>query len=383
ILNMATEPNSFSSSLDSFSRKLYIQLINLETTPNIICSPLSIQMCTGMLRMGTEDDSDTSIELDEGLSFNSKKAAEIANGFNEVLTAYEKCSVIKMANKIYLMKDYEAQEGFKQTLTEKFHSGAENVDFNNSQEAASTINQWVESQTNNLVRNVVDPDVFNRNTRMVLINAIHFKGEWEHKFEASETHKEDFFLEDEGHVKVSMMNAANKFQFANLPDLDATALRLSYKNSNLCMLIVLPNLNSGLKQLEKKLQTMSLNEITSKLRPRKVFVKLPKFKTEFSEELTPIFKELNIQKIFHSQAEFPRMLVINESIEVSQIIHKAFIEVNEEGTEAAASTGAVVHLRSMPAPDPEPQTFHADHPFYYNIFDLKYGCLFVGKFCLP
>ncbi|XP_060646098.1 alaserpin-like [Drosophila nasuta] len=380
---MEPERKSFNSSLDSFSRKLYNQLVNLNPTQNLICSPLSIQTCVGMLRMGAEDDSDTAKELDEGLCFSSNKATEIANSFNNVLAAYKQYSVVKMANKMYLMKNYEALKEFHDTLTEKFHSEAERIDFSANNEAAATINEWVESRTNNLITNLISPNMLDQNTRLVLINAIHFKGEWIDKFDENETRIEDFHLENESRVRVSMMNASNKYYYANLPELDAKVLRLPYRNTNLFMLFVLPNIYTGLKQLEKKLQTVTLDDITRKLVSRKVFVKLPKFKTEYSQELTPIFKELNIKKIFNSQAELPKMLVVNESIEVSHIIHKAFIEVNEEGTEAAAATGAVMVLRSLPAHDPEPQTFHADHPFFYTIYDLNHGCLFMGKLGLP
>ncbi|KAH8312314.1 hypothetical protein KR044_010168, partial [Drosophila immigrans] len=380
---MVTDSKSFSSSLDTFSRKLYNQLVNLNTSQNLVCSPLSIQVCAGMVRMGAEDGSDTAKELDEGISFKSSNSTDIAESFNEVLAAYEQSSVLEMANKLYLMQDYEPLERFKDILTNKFHSEPENIDFAASSEAAGTINEWVESRTNNLITNLVSPDALNGNTRLVLINAIHFKGEWVRKFNEQETRSEDFFLGNERRAKVPMMNASDKFFFADIPELDAKVLRMPYQNSNLFMLLILPNIHSGLKQLEKKLQNIPLEDIITQLRSRKVHVKLPKFKTEFSLELSPIFKELGIKKIFHSSAEFPFMLVVNGSIEVSQILHKAFIEVNEEGTEAAAATAAIVMLKSLPAADPEPQVFHADHPFYYTIYDQNHGCLFVGKFSLP
>ncbi|XP_034485107.1 alaserpin-like [Drosophila innubila] len=375
--------NYFTKSLDIFSRNFYHQLVNFNPNRNIICSPLSIQTCAGMLRMGAVDGSETAIELDGGLNFSSNYAKEIANGFSNVLTTYVECSVLTMANKLYLMKDYKVRKRFNEILTQKFHSEAENIDFSIGSEAANTINGWVESRTNKLISNIVSSDALSGNTRLVLVNAIHFKGEWTVKFEESETRSEDFFLGNEKILKVSMMNAANKYYFADLPEMDAKALRLAYQDTDLFMLIILPNLNAGLKQLEKKLQTTSLEDITSQLTLHKVFVKLPKFKAEFEQELTPVFKEMGIKLIFNGQAEFGNMLDSNERLDVSKILHKAFIEVNEEGTEVAAATAMVVAVRSMPPPELEPKHFYADHPFYFTIYHANHGCLFVGNFNSP
>ncbi|KAM8705469.1 hypothetical protein ACLKA7_009857 [Drosophila subpalustris] len=335
-----------------------------------------------MLRMGAEDGSATAKEMDEGLSFSSSHAKEIANGFSNVLTSYQQCRVLKMANKLYLMKNYEAHEKFNETLTQKFHSAAENIDFSANTAAANTINGWIESTTNNLIRSIVSPDALNGLTRLVLVNAIHFKGEWSPKFDETETTSEDFFLENGHKSKVSMMHAKKKYYFANLPEMDAKALRLAYKDTDLFMLIVLPNLNEGLKQLEKKLQTASLGNITSRLSLCRVFVKLPKFKVEFEQELTAIFKELGINRLFNGQAELGKMLKSSENLKVSKILHKAFIEVNEEGTEAGAATTMIVALRST-RPEDEPQEFHADHPFYFTIYHANHGCLFVGNLKSP
>lgn len=384
IRNMETDiRNSFTKSLDIFSSNLYHHLVNINPNRNIICSPFSIQTCAGMLRTGAVDGSETAIEMDGGFSFSSNNAKEIAKGFSSVLNSYQQHQVLTMANKLYLMKDYETRKEFNDMLTQKFHSDAAIIDFSNGIGAASTINGWVESRTNKLISQIVSPDALNENTRLVLINAIHFKGEWSVKFKESETRSEDFFLDNENKLKVAMMNATNKYFFVDLPELDAKALRLSYRDTDLFMLIVLPNQNAGLKQLETKLQTISLADITSQLSFRKVIVKLPKFKAEFEQELTPVLREMGINRIFTGQAEFGNMLVSNEKLNVSKILHKAYIEVNEEGTEVAASTAIVVALRSMPPRESEPQQFYADHPFYFTIYHANHGCLFVGNFNSP
>ncbi|KAH8406740.1 hypothetical protein KR222_008805, partial [Zaprionus bogoriensis] len=347
---------------------------------DLICSPFSIQTCAGMLRMGAEEGSATARELDTGLNLSSSDVSEIADAFNTVLTAYEQCSVLKIANKVFISKDFQVAQKFDEILTQKFLSHVENIDFSNGIRAANQINAWVESKTNKLIKDLVSPSDVDEETRLVLINAIHFKGEWTVKFHKRATCKADFFQQDGKKVQVSMMNATNDYEFADLSDLDAKALQMEYHNTSLCMLIILPNKRDGLNKLVQDLQSKPLTDIISLLHKNEVRVQLPKFKTEFSQELTPLFKLLGMNRIFSNDAEFAKMLRPSAAIKVSKIIHKAFIEVNEVGTEAAAAT-AIAMVSYSAKIGPEPPTFYADHPFYYVIYDKTHGVLFVGTLC--
>ncbi|XP_064554867.1 antichymotrypsin-2-like [Drosophila montana] len=370
-------------SLGAFPRNLYHTLVKLNPDINLICSPISIQTCAGMLRMGADDGSETAKQLDEGLNFTSSDVNLLADGFYNTLNYYQQSSVLQMANKIYIMQKYQTRMEFSDVLTQKFLSNIENIDFSNSKKAANTINAWVESQTNSLIKDVVQQNVLNADTRLVLVNAIRFKGEWTIKFDESTTQNEDFFLDDKNRTIVDMMHSTNNYFYADLTNFEAKALRMAYKDSELYMLIILPNQKNGLNSLEQKLRLTPLDSITSLLKETKVSLKVPKFKAEFETELTPVFKELGISIIFSSQAEFGKMLEQNEPLSVSNILHKAFIEVNEEGTEAAAATAMVMMVRSAPAPESMPEIFHANHPFYYTIYDENHGSLFVGNLLNP
>ncbi|KRF78537.1 alaserpin isoform X4 [Drosophila virilis] len=375
-----TEANNvaeFSRRLANFSVSLYGKLIALKPNTNVVFSPFSIQTCAAMARLGAVGD--TADELDRGLGLVSSDVGKIAESFHQVLAAYEKSSILRIANKLYVMKDYELADEFNSLLAKQFLSTAENVDFTLSAQAAGTINKWVEQQTNSLIKDLVPASLLGERTRLVLINAIHFKGNWVHQFPEHATRNERFHLNEVDGVDVPMMNLKERFRYANLPELDAAALELPYKDSDLSMLIVLPNSKTGLAQLEQKLRTTPLAQITDKLYSSQVVVKLPKFKAEFQVELTPVFQQLGMSRLFSDNANFSKMLKSPESLKVSAIVHKAFIDVNELGTEAAAATAMVMCFASMPMFQPEPIRFHAEHPFIYYIVNRQGAVLFAGK----
>ncbi|XP_017866037.1 PREDICTED: alaserpin-like isoform X2 [Drosophila arizonae] len=371
----------FSQRLVEFSNNLYGNLIALKPNTNVVFSPFSIQTCAAMARLGAEGE--TAAQLDRGLGLVSSDPQQIAESFHQVLAEYEKSSILRIANKIYVQQNYELNDDFNRLLSKQFLSAAENVEFAQSVKAAGIINAWVEQQTNKLIKDLVQPSLLDAQTRLVLINAIHFKGNWVHQFPEHATRSERFHLNEVEGVEVPMMNVKERFRYANLPELNAAALELPYKDSDLSMLILLPNSKTGLPQLEQQLRGTPLSKITEQLQSNQVVVKLPKFKAEFQVELTSVFKQLGMTRLFSNQAEFGKMLKSPEELKVSAIIHKAFIDVNELGTEAAAATAMVMCYASMPMFQPEPIRFHADHPFIYYIANRRGAILFAGKFARP
>ncbi|KAH8372383.1 hypothetical protein KR093_011267 [Drosophila rubida] len=366
----------FSRRLATFSINLYSKLTTKKPNQNIIFSPFSIQTCAAMARLGASGE--TAAQLDQGLGLISSNEAQIAESFHNVLTEYENSSILHIANKIYIMTGYQLNDEFSSLISKQFLSAVEPVDFAQNEQAAGQINSWVEQRTNNLIKNLVPPSALDQYSRLVLINAIHFKGIWVHQFPEDKTRNERFHLNDADSIEVPMMNLKKRFRYANLVDLDATALELPYKDSDLSMLIVLPNSKTGLSQLEEKLRSTPLTEIIRALYSTEVIVKLPKFKSEFEVELTDTFKQLGMTKLFSNQAEFGKMIQSPEELKVSQIIHKAFIDVNEKGTEAAAATAVVVRQKRSIISLEEPIEFHADHPFIYMLVHQQSMPLFLG-----
>ncbi|XP_044317993.1 serine protease inhibitor 42Dd-like [Drosophila rhopaloa] len=367
----------FARKLALFSLNLYEKLSAQKPGENIVFSPFSIQTCAAMARIGA--DGETATQLDHGLGLASSDAGQIAHSFNQVLAAYQNSQVLRIANKIFVMEGHPLRQEFDQLLTKEFLSAAQSVNFAQSAQAAATINAWVEQRTNHLIKDLVPASALDANSRLVLVNAIHFKGTWRTRFSKNATRLDIFYLDVARCVQVPMMALKERFRFANLPELDASALELPYKDSDHSMLIVLPNNRTGLSALEEKLRVTPLSLITQALQKTEVLVKLPKFKAEFQVELTDVFQQLGMSKMFTDQAEFGKILESPEPLKVSAIIHKAFIDVNEEGTEAAAATAMATYFSSKPMPEPDPKRFYVDHPFNFYILNKDSTVLFAGS----
>jgi serpin B len=191
------------------------------------------------------------------------------------------------------MKNYSVKRSFNEVATKSFASEAQSIDFSQSAQSASTINGWVEENTNNKIKDLISADSLGADTRMVLVNAIYFKGFWTYQFDPKATFKAPFYLNEQDTVEVDFMKIKKHFKYGSLQDLDATAIELPYKDSDISMLIILPNSKTGLSALEGKLNTIDLGEISNSLYSQEVNVEIPKFKIEFDIELNDPLKKVS------------------------------------------------------------------------------------------
>ncbi|XP_011183020.2 antichymotrypsin-2 isoform X3 [Zeugodacus cucurbitae] len=370
----------FASKSTEFAMKLFNFMHNKDPTKNIIYSPFSIQTCVGMARIGAVGE--TAAELDRGLGLPSNDVTAIANSFHNVLDTYKDSPILMMANKIYVKQGYSIKKEFNEIASAKFFSSADSINFGDSTNAANTINKWIESKTNNIIKDLITPDAVTDDTRVVLVNAIYFKGEWKYQFPDYATFDDDFYLNEVDKVQVPMMNVKEKFGYGVISELDATVLEMPYKDSDLSMVVILPNSRTGLASLQEKLKDFNLSDITQHLQETKVIVKFPKFKAEYNIELNDALKNLGMGRMFSNNAEFDNMLESHEPLQVSKVVHKAYIEVNEVGTEAAGASAmrglmCSRHFNTSPI-------FNADRPFIYLIRSGGHGVpLFVGHFMKP
>lgn len=282
----------------------------------------------------------TAAEIGHVLKYgpNGKKE-EIALLIQEIMEGTEKETGLEIANRIYVMNKYKLKEAFNVLTAKHFKSGVEHLDFAKNVESAKTINTWVEEKTKDKIKDLIAPDMLDGDTRAVLVNAIYFKGKWFHPFDPANTAPMPFWLTPEQSVDVPTMYIKKRFEYGVIEELDATALEMSYLDSNISMIIILPNKKDGLKGLQDKMDKIDLQALSQKMYSTEVEVYLPKFEYEFTQELTDILKKLGMPTAFSDQADFSGLLDSKEPLKISTVIHKAFIKVDEEGAEAAAATG--------------------------------------------
>lgn len=195
-------------------------------------------------------------------------------------------STLDVANKLYIKTGLQIKPTFKDIAVNKFNSDIENINFAERQASADKINRWVEHKTNNKIKDLIDSQTINEATKLILINAIYFKGLWQKSFDSTYTSKQQFWASESESHNVDMMFQKEYFPYKKFDDLGFSALKMKYTNSDSSLLVLLPNQKMGIFDLESKLHTFDLRSITSQLVEQKVEVMFPKFKIEFKTFLT-------------------------------------------------------------------------------------------------
>jgi len=253
------------------------------------------------------------------------------------------------------------------------------VDFVGATEKSrQAINLWVEDQTNKKIKDLIPQGVLTALTRLVLTNAIYFKGDWASQFKESATKDASFKLGGGKTVQAPLMYQKGKFGYKE--DRDVQVLSMPYKGDDLSMVVVLPKKVDGLADVTANLTAAKIDAWTTRLYKRDVYVHLPKFKVESQFGLNDVLAKMGMPDAFDSSKANLSGMNGARNLYISAVIHKAYVDVNEEGTEAAAATAVVVALRSAP----RRTTFRADHPFLFLIRHNKTGAiLFMGRLANP
>jgi serpin B len=282
---------------------------------------------------------------------------------------------LTIANRLWGQTGYHFLDTFL-TLTESaYRARLYQLDFAKQTEAARrTINDWVEDKTKQKIKELLKPGVLDRLTTLVLTNAIYFKGQWESRFKKEHTRDAPFTLLDGTKVNVPLMGQSAEFPHGRLQDLQV--LELPYAGKELSMVIVLPDKADGLPAIEQSLTPSRLAAWLACCEPSTLHVTLPRFTITTPLSLADTLAKMGMPAAFSGKADFSGMTG-KRDLFISDVIHKAFVEVNEEGTEAAAAT-AVVMKRAAPP------NFTADHPFLFLIRDRRSGSiLFMGRVLNP
>ncbi|MBA7647079.1 hypothetical protein ES703_54849 [subsurface metagenome] len=287
---------------------------------------------------------------------------------------------LNVANALWGQQGYGFLAEFLELIKSSYDGELNEVDFVKAREAArQTINAWVEKQTRDKIKNLIQKGVLNSMTRLVLTNAIYFKGNWARQFEEDKTKEAPFTLISGEKVNVPMMNQTAEFNYMETEDFQG--LELPYVDDELSMIILLPRKVDELSSLEEMLSLEKFSGWLSKLGKRKVIVSIPKFRMTSQFGLADVLRSMGMTDAFSGKANFSGMNG-KRDLFISAVVHKAYVDVYEEGTEAAAATAVVVGMTAV-RPEKIP-VFRADHPFLFLIRDNKSGSiLFIGRTMNP
>ena len=346
---------------------------------NVFFSPFSISTAFGMTYAGARGKTENEMATILHFTLPQKELHPAFSILIKKINAKNKPYELTIANALWGQRGYHFLKEFKELINKYYGGGFYEVNFKTDSEGTrKKINTWVEEKTNQKIKDLISRGDINYLTRLVLTNAIYFKGRWASKFNEKNTKPAPFYILPDKKIEVSMMFQEGKFPYYENENLKV--LELPYAGNDLSMVVFLPSKKNGLDSLEKELTLKKIKLWVSKMYKRKVKVYLPKFKAKTKYYLGNILSSMGMADAFSYEADFSGMTGGKE-LKISKVIHQAYIDVNEEGTEAAGATGIVMELKALPKPSP---VFNADHPFVFLIVHKKTGSiLFIGRIANP
>ena len=350
---------------------------------NIFFSPYSISTALAMTYAGARGNTEEEMAKTLRFSLDQESLHPAFANIESRLNKLQKAGNVKLsvANSLWPQQGYRLLDEYLSLVKKHYGVSITPVDYKHAREAArKMINKWVEDKTQDKIKDLIQPGVLDALTRLVLVNAIYFKGNWESQFKISRTKDAPFYVTPNKSVQAPIMSQKQKFRYAEIETLQV--LELPYVGDELSMIVLLPRKADGLKQLESNLSVESLKRWKRRIGKREVLVFLPKFKMTSMFRLDKTLVSMGMVDAFNdSKANFAGMDGRPDWLYIGAVLHKAFVDVNEEGTEAAATTAVVMKLSGMPAPPP---TFRADHPFVFLIHENRTGnILFMGRVTDP
>jgi serpin B len=365
-LNVIDANNQFA--FDFYSK------ISQESDDNVFFSPWSISTAFAIVFEGAKGDTADEIRHVFGFPENQQQRQTEFKSINDDLNRKDASYDLTVANALWPHTGIKPFEQYVDTAKTYYDTKVTSVNLS-SQDGIDIINKWVEAKTNNKIKDLIPGPI--SDPVLAITNAIYFKGTWITQFDEDNTHDQNFWLNDADNVKVPMMNLdVTSFNYTDTDNLQI--IELPYEGNKISMLIILPNDKNGISSLDGSLTLEKLNAWRDDLNPTDVIVQIPKFKLDASYNLIPFMKSLGMEKPF-GDADFSG--IANIPMFIQGAYHKAFVDVNEEGTEAAAATAIVM---ATEAAGPSYPMFIADHPFIFIIQDTETdNILFMGKMMNP
>ncbi len=353
---------------------------------NLIYSPYSIFQALLMTAAGAEGATASQMASVLGVDLNNPEIHNLMNALNKALTTQPEYLqsdaqplTFNIANAVWAQKDFHFEQSFLDTLSANYNAGLKLVDFNKPEDARALINLWVAAQTNEKIQELIPEGLLDQMTRMVLTNAIYFKGAWSNQFEEKDTEDGSFTLLDGSSKTVTFMHG--NFTLSALVSDKIQAIRLPYEGGTYAMAAIMPLENFA--EFEAQLTAADLEQLLNSLQSSSAIVDLsmPKFQAESRFGLGEILAGLGMPDAFDAQkADFSGMTG-KPDLMISSVLHQATIDVNEEGTEAAAATAVAASVTSMPG---QSYSIRLDKPFIYVIYETTTNTItFMGRVVNP
>jgi serine protease inhibitor len=361
---------------NNFGFKIFNRINQAEKDKSIFISPASISFTLAMTlngaNGGTKDEMQSVLEM-QGLT-----NAQINENFNSLMNLLQNADpkvIFQLANSIWYDKNFIFEATFINDCKKYFNAEIAGLDFKSS-ETSGIINDWVDKNTNGKIKEIIDK-IIDPNVAMYLINAIYFKGSWKYRFDETNTKDANFYLADGKTKSCRMMSQSAQHPYFDNNDFQAVDLQ--YGNSHFSMTIILPKFGKDLNNIISGLNQDSWNTILTNFKKDSIILSMPKYKLEYDITLDNILKSLGMVIAFTDNADFTSMFKLG-GLYISKAKHKAFVDVNEEGTEAAAATSVEISYKSVPTLI----TMNINHPFVFIIRENKsQSILFMGKISDP
>ncbi|KAE8597733.1 hypothetical protein XENTR_v10016581 [Xenopus tropicalis] len=378
--------DSLSAANGTFAINFLKKINESNKTGNIFVSPLSISSALSMVLLGAKGN--TATQMSQVLKLD--KVDDAHCNFQSLISEINKSGtnyLLRTANRLYGEKSYTFLEEFLGSTQKHYHADLKAVDFSRkAEESRGEINEWVAQKTEGKIKDLLSSGSVDSLTRLVLVNAIYFKGNWANKFNPDHTHESPFRLNKNETKPVQMMFKKAKFPMTYIGELFTKVVEIPYVDNELSMIILLPDdINDGTTGLEALEKELTYEKFLKWTNPEMMDItemelSLPKFKLEDDYDLESFLSTMGMSDAFDQRrADFSGMSSANDLF-LSKVLHKSFVDVNEEGTEAAAATAAIMMLRcAMIIP-----RIVCDHPFLFFILHRpSQSILFCGKFALP
>lgn len=373
-LVLHAQNKDFSNSINSYSFDLYRG--SVKGNENLLLSPLSTYYILLMAYEGAKEK--TKQEFEKVLYLRSPKSS-MQKYFGSFPNDSNSYGGFEMNNAVWLDKNLQTESKYENAVSEKYFSELKRTDFSNPTSAISAINQWVSDNTNGRIREIVNDKNVIPETGLLLSNSVYFKGEWLEKFDKRHTQTATFFASPENQYKVDFMKKREILRY--FENNDFQIISKPYKSSKLSFCIILPKKLFALEVIEKEMNGNILNAVLDSSYYVNTSITIPKLKLEYDIELSEALKKAGLKSAFTTNANFSG-ITKEMPLKLGAVVHKTWIELDEEKTEAAAATVAPILIGS--ARMSSFKVFNADHPFIFLIIDdSTRTILFIGRYVKP